>query len=65
VYPHNRHLSQKVRVFVDWAAEIFERCPLLSGQGDADERCLPTSTNPKMVVKHGTPEVAGTVDVVV
>lgn len=36
VYPHNRHLSPKVRVFVDWLAELFERCPLLSGQ-----RCAP------------------------
>lgn len=24
VYPHNRHLSSKVRVFVEWMAEIFE-----------------------------------------
>jgi LysR family transcriptional regulator, regulator for bpeEF and oprC len=31
VYPHNRHLSPKVRAFVDWVAELFARCPLLSG----------------------------------
>jgi LysR family transcriptional regulator for bpeEF and oprC len=31
VYLHNRHLSPKVRVFVDWVAELFQRCPLLSG----------------------------------
>src|SRR5262249_55164415 len=31
VYPHSRHLSPKVRVFVDWVAEVFDRCPLLSG----------------------------------
>ncbi|AZF56168.1 LysR family transcriptional regulator [Pseudomonas sp. R11-23-07] len=24
LYPHNRHLSPRVRVFVDWLAEIFE-----------------------------------------
>ncbi|SAK78729.1 LysR family transcriptional regulator [Caballeronia arationis] len=64
VYPHNRHLSQKVRVFVDWAAELFERCPLLSGQEDAEGRCLPTSTSSSKMVRYGTPEVAGTVDVV-
>jgi LysR family transcriptional regulator for bpeEF and oprC len=23
VYPHNRHLSAKVRVFVEWVAELF------------------------------------------
>jgi LysR family transcriptional regulator, regulator for bpeEF and oprC len=25
VYPPNRHLSAKVRAFVDWAAELFAR----------------------------------------
>lgn len=34
LYPQNRHLSPKVRAFADWAAEIFARCPLLSGKGD-------------------------------
>lgn len=32
VYLHNRHLSPKVRVFVDWVAELFASCPLLSGR---------------------------------
>lgn len=31
LYLQNRHLSPKVRAFVDWSAEIFGRCPLLSG----------------------------------
>lgn len=31
VYPHNRHLSQKVRVFADWIAELFESTPALEG----------------------------------
>ena len=26
VYPPNRHLSAKVRAFVDWAAELFAQC---------------------------------------
>ncbi|CFL29089.1 putative multidrug efflux transcriptional regulator CeoR [Burkholderia pseudomallei] len=39
VYPHRRHLSPKVRVFVDWVAEIFERCPLLSGRKGLDATC--------------------------
>jgi LysR family transcriptional regulator for bpeEF and oprC len=30
VYPHNRHLSPTVRVFVDWMAEVFERSPLIN-----------------------------------
>ena len=29
VYPHNRHLPPKLRVFIDWVAELFERSPLL------------------------------------
>ncbi|BEV13487.1 LysR family transcriptional regulator [Herbaspirillum sp. DW155] len=28
VYLHNRHLSPKVRAFVDWVAELFATCPL-------------------------------------
>ncbi|TWB46663.1 LysR family transcriptional regulator [Nitrospirillum viridazoti] len=32
VYPHNRHLSPKVRVFVDWVADLFDSCPLFNGQ---------------------------------
>ncbi|MGP8435018.1 LysR family transcriptional regulator [Paraburkholderia fungorum] len=30
VYPHNRHLSKSVRVFVDWIANLFARSALLS-----------------------------------
>lgn len=30
VYPQNRHLSAKVRVFVDWATELFSHHPTLS-----------------------------------
>jgi DNA-binding transcriptional LysR family regulator len=29
VYPPNRHLSAKVRAFVEWAAELFARHPLM------------------------------------
>lgn len=39
VYPHNRHLSPKVRVFVDWLAELFERCPLLQGEELPGDLC--------------------------
>jgi len=31
VYLHNRHLSPKVRVFVDWISELFQHCALMSG----------------------------------
>lgn len=30
VYPPNRHLSTKLRVFVDWAAELFSRSDLVT-----------------------------------
>jgi LysR family transcriptional regulator for bpeEF and oprC len=32
VYPPNRHLSAKVRAFVDWAAELFAQQPALQGR---------------------------------
>lgn len=43
VYPHHRHLSPKVRVFVDWVAELFERCPLLQGEDVAEDACGETA----------------------
>ncbi|MCB5184648.1 LysR family transcriptional regulator [Methylobacillus gramineus] len=41
VYLHNRHLSPKVRAFVDWIAELFGNCPLLGGcsQDMAESEC--------------------------
>ncbi|RYZ13403.1 MAG: hypothetical protein EOO24_00005, partial [Comamonadaceae bacterium] len=35
VYPPNRHLSAKVRAFVDWAAELFAKHPLLRREKEA------------------------------
>src|SRR5471030_40359 len=36
VYPHNRHLSPTLRVFVDWAVDLFDNNALLYGRaGDA------------------------------
>lgn len=32
MYLANRHLSPKVRAFVDWTVEIFSACPLFSGR---------------------------------
>ncbi|MGG1947840.1 LysR family transcriptional regulator [Trinickia sp. NRRL B-1857] len=29
VYPHNRHLSAKVRLFAEWVAELFDSMPAL------------------------------------
>jgi LysR family transcriptional regulator for bpeEF and oprC len=34
VFPQNRHLSNKVRVFVDWVAELFAGHPVMRQGGD-------------------------------
>ncbi|GAB7542548.1 LysR family transcriptional regulator [Cupriavidus sp. CuC1] len=36
IYPQSRHLAPKVRVFVDWVAQIFEDCPRMAA-GDGCE----------------------------
>jgi LysR family transcriptional regulator, regulator for bpeEF and oprC len=50
VYPHNRHLSSTVRVFVDWVAELFSASELFKGM-DANARFLHARTQ-----KPGTAE---------
>lgn len=32
VYPHNRHLSAKVRAFAEWIAELFDSMPALENE---------------------------------
>jgi len=32
LYPQNRHLSSKVRAFIEWVAELFAECTLLQKQ---------------------------------
>ena len=39
LYLHNRHLSPKVRVFVDWAVELFSECPGLRSCENGDDVC--------------------------
>lgn len=39
VYPSNRHLSSKVRAFVDWVAEIFEHHTGMQMCAQLKERC--------------------------
>lgn len=38
-YMQNRHLSPKVRAFVDWVADLFGSCPLLGGAAHAAREC--------------------------
>ena len=46
VYPHNRHLSAKVRVFADWIAELFESTPALEGGEDWRGRLRARASEP-------------------
>jgi LysR family transcriptional regulator, regulator for bpeEF and oprC len=43
VYPQNRHLSAKVRVFVEWIAELFAANPYMNG-GTVPRPPLPAGT---------------------
>ena len=57
VYLHNRHLSPKVRVFVDWVAELFSRCPLLSGcqmhsAAECEFACQPSGHTVRSVIEQ-------------
>lgn len=38
-YLQNRHLSPKVRAFVDWVGELFGACPLLGGVDSGAGEC--------------------------
>jgi len=38
-YMQNRHLSPKVRAFVDWVADLFGNCPMLGGVGRDGVEC--------------------------
>lgn len=38
-YMQNRHLSPKVRAFVDWVAELFGACPLFGGVDNGGGEC--------------------------
>lgn len=43
VYPHSRHLSPTVRVFIDWVADMFDGHPQFSSSEAADD----TTTGPE------------------
>lgn len=46
VYLQNRHLSPKVRAFVDWVAALFAECPLMKGCPNPPEPCqIPAAPN--------------------
>ena len=51
VYPPNRHLSARVRVFVDWLAELFSRDPRLQIPG-------PVIGGPKAAIRQAPTRVA-------
>ncbi|MCE1244346.1 LysR family transcriptional regulator [Oryzomicrobium sp.] len=52
VYLQNRHLSPKVRAFVDWVAELFSSCPLLSGRDEEYDPKVCTFVSPSTPEPH-------------
>ncbi|MEI6001976.1 LysR family transcriptional regulator [Paraburkholderia bengalensis] len=56
VYLHSRHLSSKVRVFVDWMAALCESCPLLSGSDRDAQPCVPSVTD--VATRHENGSIA-------
>lgn len=38
LYPQNRHLSSKVRAFIEWVAELFAECQLLQKQPKLNDK---------------------------
>jgi LysR family transcriptional regulator for bpeEF and oprC len=58
VYPHRGRLSPKVRVFVDWVAEVFEQCPMLAG-GDLAARDTHPLVDTKPPDWHGVAAAQG------
>jgi LysR family transcriptional regulator, regulator for bpeEF and oprC len=38
LYPQNRHLSTKVRTFIEWVAELFAECRLLQSQPKLNDK---------------------------
>jgi LysR family transcriptional regulator, regulator for bpeEF and oprC len=50
VYLQDRHLSPKVRAFVDWVAELFSRCPVLGNCSADVEPCTAGASMPRSVV---------------
>lgn len=49
-------VARRIGVFVDWIAELFERCLLLSGvQGAPGEICRLLTPDPAAVSGKGTP----------
>jgi LysR family transcriptional regulator, regulator for bpeEF and oprC len=42
MYPQSRHVSAKVRVFIDWVSGLFEKNPLLQSTGRSSPAQLPS-----------------------
>ncbi|MGN6230354.1 MAG: LysR family transcriptional regulator [Trinickia sp.] len=47
VYPHNRHLSAKVRAFAEWIAELFDSMPALEDVSRTAEQAADTQKRPR------------------
>lgn len=47
VYPHNRHLSAKVRAFAEWIAELFDSMPALEDVSRARDEAAGKAGRPR------------------
>ncbi|MGN6653421.1 LysR family transcriptional regulator [Trinickia sp.] len=47
VYPHNRHLSAKVRAFAEWIAELFDSMPALEDVSRTREQAVEKPGRPR------------------
>ena len=47
VYPHNRHLSAKVRAFAEWIAELFDSMPALEDVSRTAEQSAAKQKRPR------------------
>jgi hypothetical protein len=60
VYPPNWHLNNKVRVFVDWIAELFGKNDLIEGKSTLPDEMCSAWTKPAMaeIEEKAAPEKA-------
>jgi len=59
VYPPNRHLSTKVRVFVDWVAELFTRSDLVQRKCSLPQACAEAIAAARVAAGSAAGSVAG------
>ncbi|WKB54683.1 LysR family transcriptional regulator [Eleftheria terrae] len=57
IYPPNRHLTTRLRVFVDWVAELFANSDLIQRRSTLRLANGPMPLACEMALRHASPEV--------